>query len=422
MAEASSTIENGPAPIRVGGAPEGFDAALLLREAGRGDSPVLHIARDDKRAEAMARALAFFDPTMPVLRFPGWDCLPYDRVSPNPEVSAARMATLATLAAGLSGRFILLTTLNAATQYVPARDLLRASAFVADVGGRIDEGELRSFLVRMGFVQTPTVTEPGDYAVRGGIIDVWPPGEPTPVRLDLFGDVLDGARRFDAVTQRTTETLDRVELAPVSEVILDEAAITRFRQNYRIEFGAAGTDDPLYEAVSAGRKHQGAEHWLPFFHERLETLFDYLPGATVTLDDQTTPQRIARWEAIADQYDTRATALSQKGRLDTVYKPVPPGQLYLDEARGTTRSRAGAWCSSRRCRNRRPGRDRRGRARGPRFRARTPEREPQPFRGLGGSSSHASGGAAGGRRLLVRGRAGASEGASGGSGPERPAA
>jgi transcription-repair coupling factor (superfamily II helicase) len=257
MAEASSTIENGPAPIRVGGAPEGFDAALLLREAGRGDSPVVHIARDDKRAEAMARALAFFDPTMPVLRFPGWDCLPYDRVSPNPEVSAARMATLATLAAGLSGRFILLTTLNAATQFVPARDLLRASAFVADVGGRIDEGELRSFLVRMGFVQTPTVTEPGDYAVRGGIIDVWPPGEPTPVRLDLFGDVLDGARRFDAVTQRTTETLDRVELAPVSEVILDEAAITRFRQNYRIEFGAAGTDDPLYEAVSAGRKHAG---------------------------------------------------------------------------------------------------------------------------------------------------------------------
>jgi transcription-repair coupling factor (superfamily II helicase) len=157
----------------------------------------VHVARDDKRAEAMARALAFFDPTIPVLRFPGWDCLPYDRVSPNPEVSAARMATLATLAAGLSGRFILLTTLNAATQYVPARDLLRASAFVADVGGRIDEGELRSFLVRMGFVQTPTVTEPGDYAVRGGIIDVWPPGEPTPVRLDLFGDVLDGARRFD---------------------------------------------------------------------------------------------------------------------------------------------------------------------------------------------------------------------------------
>ncbi|MBF9059008.1 transcription-repair coupling factor [Rhodobacterales bacterium HKCCSP123] len=321
-----------PTHILASGAPEGFDATLVLRELEQGGVPVLHIARDDKRLAAMARALAFFDPTVPVLTFPGWDCLPYDRVSPNPEISATRMATLAALAGGLSGPFILLTTLNAATQYVPPRELLRSSAFVATVGGRIDEGALKDFLVRMGFSQTPTVTEPGDYAVRGGIIDVWPPGEGAPVRLDLFGDTLDGARRFDPATQRTTEKLERVELAPVSEVILDEPSITRFRQNYRVEFGAAGTDDPLYEAVSAGRKHQGVEHWLPFFHARLETLFDYLPEARITLDDQATPQRLSRWETIADQYDTRRTALSQKGRLDSVYKPVPPGLLYLDDA------------------------------------------------------------------------------------------
>lgn len=174
--------------------------------------------------------------------------------------------------------------------------------------------------------------EPGDYAIRGGIIDIFPPGESGPVRLDLFGDVLDGARRFDPVSQRTTEKLDVVELAPVSEVILDDAAITRFRQNYRIEFGAAGTDDPLYEAVSAGRKHQGIEHWLPFFHEKLETLFDYLPDATITVDDQVTPARLARWETIADQYETRRLALENRSRMDTVYKPTPPGLLYLDDA------------------------------------------------------------------------------------------
>ena len=320
-----------PVSLFAGGAPEGFDATVVLRELSAGGGPVVHVARDDKRAEAMATALRLFDPSVPVLRFPGWDCLPFDRVSPNPDISAARMATLAALASGVGSGVIVLTTLNAATQYVPPRDVLRASAFAAEVGGRIDEGALRAFLVRMGFSQAPTVSEPGDYAVRGGIIDVWPPGEPAPVRLDLFGDVLDGARRFDPISQRTTDKLQRIELAPVSEVILDEAAITRFRQNYRIEFGAAGTDDPLYEAVSAGRKHQGVEHWLPFFHERLETLFDYLPGATITLDDQSTPQRLARWETIADQYDTRKTALTQKGRLDTVYKPVPAAQLYLDD-------------------------------------------------------------------------------------------
>ncbi|WP_281972016.1 transcription-repair coupling factor [Ruegeria faecimaris] len=321
----------GPNQVIVGGAPEGFDAQLVLNELARSGGPVCHVARDDKRLEAMRAALAFFAPDMPVFVFPGWDCLPYDRVSPNADISAARVATLAALVHQMPQQYVLLTTLNAATQRVPARAVLREAAFTARVDHRIDETALRNFLVRMGFTQSPTVMEPGDYAVRGGIIDIFPPGESGPVRLDLFGDVLDGARRFDPVSQRTTEKLAVVELAPVSEVILDDAAITRFRQNYRIEFGAAGTDDPLYEAVSAGRKHQGIEHWLPFFHEKLETLFDYLPGATISLDDQVTPARLARWETIADQYETRRLALENRSRMDTVYKPTPPGLLYLDD-------------------------------------------------------------------------------------------
>ena len=322
---------NTPNHITVSGAPEGFDAKLILDEvAARG--PVLHVARDDKRMAAMQAALRFFAPEMPVLVFPSWDCLPYDRVSPNADISAQRMATLAALIHGMPDRFVLLTTINAASQRVPARDLLREAAFSARVGGRVDESALRHFLVRMGFVQSPTVMEPGDYAVRGGIIDIYPPGDLGPVRLDLFGDVLDGARRFDPATQRTTEKLDIVELAPVSEVILDEAAVTRFRQSYRLEFGAAGTDDPLYEAISAGRKHQGAEHWLAFFHDRLETLFDYVPQAAISLDDQVTPTRLARWDSIADQYETRRLAMAHRSKMDSVYKPAPPEGLYLDDA------------------------------------------------------------------------------------------
>ena len=150
--------------------------------------------------------------------------------------------------------------------------------------------------------------------------------------MDFFGDTLDGIRQFDPATQRTVKSLETVDLSPVSEVILDEASIRRFRQNYRIEFGAAGTDDPLYEAISAGRKHQGVEHWLPFFHDQMDTLFDYLPDATVILDDQSTPARLARWDTIADQYDARKTAFTQKGRLDTVYKPAPPELLYLNDS------------------------------------------------------------------------------------------
>lgn len=317
--------------IIAGGAPEGFDARVLLRELESTARPVLHIARDDKRLVEMQAALTFFAPHIPVVTFPAWDCLPYDRVSPNAAVSATRMATLAALTHEMPKQFVLLTTLNSATQKIPAREILREASFTATVNHRLDEAALRSFLVRMGFIQAPTVMEPGDYAIRGGIIDIFPPGHSGPVRLDLFGDVLDGARRFDPATQRTEEKLNEIELAPVSEVILDEASILRFRQNYRAEFGAAGTDDPLYEAVSAGRKHQGLEHWLPFFHEKLETIFDYLPDASILLDDQVNPSRLARWESIEDQYETRKLAMDQKNRMDTVYKPSPPDALYLHD-------------------------------------------------------------------------------------------
>ncbi|MDG1998264.1 MAG: transcription-repair coupling factor [Amylibacter sp.] len=315
----------------IGGVPEGFDAHVLLQAVVKLNGPILFIARDDSRLAAMQTALRFFEPGLPVFVFPAWDCLPYDRVSPNAEVSAARMAVLATLATGYTKPFVLLTTVNAALQRVPARNTLKTASFIAEVGRQIDESALRKFFSRMGFVKAPTVAEPGDFAVRGGLIDVYPPGETGPVRLDLFGDVLEGARCFDAITQRTTKKLNRLELAPVSEVILDEASIQRFRQNYRVEFGAAGTDDPLYEAVSAGRKHQGVEHWAPFFHKTMETIFDYLPESPIFLDDRATQARLVRLESIADQYDARCEALKNKSRMDSVYKPCPPDLLYMSD-------------------------------------------------------------------------------------------
>ncbi|MGR3419240.1 transcription-repair coupling factor [Paracoccus sp. (in: a-proteobacteria)] len=319
--------------LTLSGAPEGYDAALIAREAAQSGTgaAVIHIARDDRRMQAMRAALAFLAPALPVLDFPAWDTTPYDRISPSADLQAARMATLAGLAQGaIRGPFVLLTTLNAAMQRVPPRDLVAGASFSARVGQRIDEAALRDFLVRMGFVQSPTVTEPGDYAVRGGIIDIFPPGESGPVRLDLFGDVLDGARRFDPETQRTTEKLSRVEIAPMSEVILDEPSITRFRQNYRAEYGG-GTSDPLYEGVSAGRKMAGIEHWLPWFHDRMESLFDYLPAASVVLDDHLGQVALARREMIREQFEARRAALAAKGRSDTVYKPVPPDLIFPPE-------------------------------------------------------------------------------------------
>ncbi|MDO5657081.1 MAG: transcription-repair coupling factor [Paracoccus sp. (in: a-proteobacteria)] len=317
-------------PIILSGAPEGYDAALLAREAAR--APVIHIARDDRRAEAMRAALAVIAPGLPVLDFPAWDTTPYDRVSPASAVMAARMATLAALASGaISGNFVLLTTVNAAVQRVPAREVLRGASFTASTGARLNEARLRDYLVRMGFAQTPTVTEPGDFAIRGGIIDIFPPGEGGALRLDMFGDVLESVRRLDPQTQRSGEALSRLELAPMSEVILDDAAIARFRQNYRMTYGG-GANDPLYEAISAGRKVAGAEHWLPWFHERLETIFDYLPEASVMLDDRLEQTREARAHMVAEQFAARREASERRAAADTVYRPVPPDLLFASDA------------------------------------------------------------------------------------------
>ena len=315
--------------INLSGVPEGFDAYVLTKYISKHDTSVAYIARDDKRLEALRSALWFFDSQLPVFSFPAWDCLPYDRVSPNSEVAAARMATLAALSSGFDKPFIILTTLAAITQYVPKRNIVCDNSFIATVGRTVSDKKLRSYFTRMGFVQTPTVTEPGDYAIRGGIIDVFPPGESGPVRMDMFGDELESARRFDPITQRTIEKLSRIEFAPVTEVILDEESVARFRNNYRTEFGSAGLDDPLYEAISAGRKHQGFEHWAPYFHDGMETLFDYLPEATIFSDESIFQIHDSRWDSIVDQYEARLDALKSKARLDTIYKPISPDMLYI---------------------------------------------------------------------------------------------
>ena len=315
--------------INLSGAPDGFDANILSNFISEKQKSIIFVARDDKRLDLMRKSLWFFSPNIPVLNFPSWDCLPYDRVSPNADVSSARMATLAALSSGFEAPIVLLTTLNAITQYIPNRTIVSNNSFVAIVGRTINVKELRSYFSKMGFVQTPTVTEPGDYAIRGGIIDVFPPGESGPVRMDLFGDELESARRFDPVTQRTVENLDRIEFAPVSEVILDDVSINRFRNNYRKEFGSAGLDDPLYEAVSAGRKHQGYEHWAPYFHDGMETIFDHLPNAVIFMDENIERIHNSRWDGINDQYEARLEALNSKNRLETVYKPIKPELFYI---------------------------------------------------------------------------------------------
>jgi len=322
--------------LTVTGTPQGYDVYIAAQAARRRAAPVLFVAIDDVQAEACAQAIRFFAPGLVVLPFPAWDCLPYDRVSPKPDIESRRLATLAALAQGPEKPAVIVTTVNALLQRVPPKDVIAKASFAAKNGAEVDREALVGFLSGNGYVRAGTVREPGDFALRGGIVDLWPPGEEQPLRLDFFGSTLDAIRRFDAETQLSDKTaVSEIVLLPASEAPLNTQAISRFRSGYVASFGAAG-DDPLYESVSAGRKTQGMEHWLPLFYERLDTLFDYLPRALVLLGYQAEESKNARLELIADYYDTREQFRHQKDDKNAIkgppYKPLKPDTLYLTDA------------------------------------------------------------------------------------------
>ena len=314
----------------LGGVPEGFTAAVLLRLAETQAAPVLYIARDDARLARLSAMLAFFDPDCAPVTIPAWDCLPYDRVSPRADIASRRLAGLVRLLSNGAARpQVVLTTVNAAVQRVPPRTMLADATLPLDGGASLDTETLLAYLERNGFVRTGTVMEAGDYAVRGGIVDIFPPNAERPVRLDFFGDVIETMHWFDPLSQRRDEPAGALHLAPVSEVLLNPQSIARFRGAYRRTFGAVSGDDPLYEAVSAGRRYPGIEHWLPMFHDGLETLFDYVPEGPVLLDHRAAEVRDDRFETIADFHGARANPPTSSV-TDALYHPVPPETLFLD--------------------------------------------------------------------------------------------
>ena len=323
--------------LAVTGAPGGYDAYLAAEAARRSGGLVIFVATEELHAAAVADGVRFFAPDVTVLSFPAWDCLPYDRMSPKPDIESERLATLAALAGRGkdSAPTVVITVVNAVLQRVPPRSAIEGASFIARTGANVAYEKLTAFLAANGYSNASTVREPGDFALRGGIVDLWPPGSEQPLRLDFFGPTLDAIRRFDAETQLSSDKVDAIELLPASEAPLDPKSISRFRAGYVARFGPA-SDDPLYESVSAGRKQQGMEHWLPLFHDHLDTFFDFAPGALILLAHQSEEAKTARLELIADYYSARKDLLGEKSDKQAIkappYKPLPPDQLYLTAA------------------------------------------------------------------------------------------
>ena len=332
MNDALSRILKAKAPLTLAGVPAGFlpwltaDLARAAHGTGQGGRVVI-IAADEAAMRALQDTVPVFAPEVEVLSFPAWDCLPYDRASPALRVMAERLATLEKLQVRRKGPQLLLTTANAATQRILTPFRIRQLTRQLAEGERIERDRLVELLVANGYQRTDAVHDAGEFAVRGSIVDLFPAGEELAIRLDFFGDEIETMRRFDPADQRTTGKADAFTLMPASEALLDEETIKRFRARYREQFGANATGDPLYQAISDGRRLAGMEHWLPLFEEKLANLFDHLGENDVIIRDSNTDGALeARHEAIEDYFANRERAMvSEPGS----YRPLAPSTLYL---------------------------------------------------------------------------------------------
>jgi transcription-repair coupling factor (superfamily II helicase) len=333
-------ILSAKAPLTIASLARGAQP-LVLADLARAAAPAraVFIAPDDSAMRAVGEAAACFAPELEVIEFPAWDCLPYDRASPALSVSASRLAALHRLQSASAGPQLLVTTINALLQRAVTPFRVRESVRLLKPGMEIGRESLIGLLLRQGYSRTDTVADAGEFAVRGSIFDVFPSGLGQGLRLDFFGDELETLRLFDPNSQRSTGTVAQHLLLPASEALLDEESVKRFRTRYRELFGANATSDPLYQAVSDGRRLAGMEHWLPLFEDRLSTLFDHLGADDLLVIDSGALG--AAEERLGDIADYFAARTDTSGKAAGSYRPLEPAALYL--SREELDARLAAW-------------------------------------------------------------------------------
>jgi transcription-repair coupling factor (superfamily II helicase) len=332
MSEPLQRVLGADQPLILAGVPSGFlpwlaaDLARAAHGSGKNGRAVAIVA-DEAALRGLAETAPLFAPDVEVLTLPGWDCLPYDRASPALRIMAERLATLSALQARSDRPQLLVATASAATQRLLTPFRIRQLTRRMAKGERVEREALVGQLNALGYQRTDTVAEHGEYAVRGSLIDLFPAGEELALRLDFFGDEIDSIRRFDPADQRSTDNAEAFTLMPASEALLDADSIKRFRSRYREAFGATATQDPLYQALSEGRRMSGMEHWLPLLEDRLAILFDHLGENDVVIRDAAADGALdGRREAVEDYYQNRLRAMeAEPGN----YRPLEPEALYL---------------------------------------------------------------------------------------------
>ncbi len=303
----------------------GSAAALALAEATRADRRLYVVIVDAARElERLTAELRFFAAeALALLRLPDWEVLPYDLFSPHPDITSERLKTLFELPQLRHG--CLIVSADTLMQRLAPRSYVQGRAFELSKGQALAIEPFRQRLTEAGYASVSQVVSPGEFAVRGSLLDVFPMGTATPLRIDLFDDEIEAIRRFDPETQRSLDALPSVRLLPAREVPLDTEAVKDFRRRYRTRFEGDPTRTSIYRGVSEGLAPAGVEFYQPLFFAATATLFDYLPADAVIVHDAALPQALIKaWADIEARYEDR--------RHDIERPVLRPAELFLEPA------------------------------------------------------------------------------------------
>jgi transcription-repair coupling factor (superfamily II helicase) len=306
------------------------------------DQDLVFIAENDAQMENFEKQLHFFAPHLiekfEILHFPAWDCLPYDRVSPKQNIMSQRIKTLYKLANRDNSddcrnrpNFLIITSSNAILQKVTPPNLIKNSGILAAAKSKISTTQIAEFLVFNGYQRQSCANNAGEFAIRGGIVDIVTQQrfESIGYRLDFFGEEVESVKAFDPLTQMSQETLRSIEILPASEVVLNEKTTANFREKYRHNFGLPA-EDQLYSAISEMRSYAGMEHWLPFFYDsELVSFFDYLKNPVLFLNQKIFLNYEARERTVAEYYKSRLESIKESKLSGSIYNPVPSELLYF---------------------------------------------------------------------------------------------
>ena len=305
----------------IGGVPQGYEAVIIAERLKRAKQTALVVVASDLRAQQLAKQLKIIAPNISTVVFPSWDCLPYDRHPPSAARISQRLGVLSQLASNEKLDCVIIPIV-AAKQFIAPPSHYIGHQLYFQKGDELSHDRLTKFLTERGYDRVDTVREPGEFAVRGGLIDMFPTGGKQPLRIDFFGDEIECIKTFDPITQLSGESIKSVKIKPAREVNLNNGTIQNFRRHYRESFGTLETE--LYVAISQARRYPGMEHYLPLFFSETVTIFDYVEQPAIFVCNDAISACHDHDEQIRNYYLSKQQSLKEFG-----LPPVNPQKLFL---------------------------------------------------------------------------------------------